>query len=68
VAETITRFPRDVTVLLIEHDLDVALALADRVTVMHQGSVLAEGTRDEIRRDRRVAEIYLGTGPAAGRV
>jgi branched-chain amino acid transport system ATP-binding protein len=54
------RFPRDLTLLLIEHDMDVALELADRVVVLHQGRVLAEGRRDEIRRDARVAEIYLG--------
>jgi branched-chain amino acid transport system ATP-binding protein len=60
VAAMIRRFPRDLTVLLIEHDMDVALALADRVIVLHQGRVLAEGTRDEIQKDARVAEIYLG--------
>ena len=57
---TIASFPRDVTVLLIEHDMDVALTLADRVTVLHQGRVLADGPRDAIRADPRVAEIYLG--------
>ena len=60
VAGIIQRFPRDVTVLLIEHDMDVALSLADRITVLHQGRVLAEGTRDEIRSDPRVTQIYLG--------
>jgi branched-chain amino acid transport system ATP-binding protein len=60
----IQRFPPDVTVLLIEHDMDVALALADRITVLHQGRVLAEGTREAIRADPRVAQIYLGTDDA----
>ncbi len=60
----VQRFPRDVTILLIEHDMDVALALAERVVVLHQGRVLAEGTQAEIRRDPRVAEIYLGTDDA----
>jgi len=64
VATMIRRFPRDVTVLLIEHDMDVALALADRVVVLYQGRVLAEGTQDEMRKDPRVAEIYLGTDDA----
>jgi len=41
--------------------MDVALDLADRVLVLHQGRVLAGGTPDEIRKDPRVAEIYLGT-------
>ncbi|HEY3065094.1 MAG TPA: ABC transporter ATP-binding protein [Methylomirabilota bacterium] len=60
VTAMIERFPRDVTILLIEHDMDVALALAERVIVLFQGRVLAEGTRDQIRADPRVAEIYLG--------
>jgi branched-chain amino acid transport system ATP-binding protein len=64
VVAMIERFPRDVTVLLIEHDMDVALALAERITVLHQGRVLAEGTRDEMRADLRVKEIYLGTADA----
>jgi branched-chain amino acid transport system ATP-binding protein len=64
VAAMIRRFPRDVTILLIEHDMDVALALADRVTVLHQGDVLAQGSAEAIRRDPRVAEIYLGVDHA----
>jgi branched-chain amino acid transport system ATP-binding protein len=56
----IRRFPREVTILMIEHDMDVALELADRVTVLFQGQVLAQGTREEMQRDPRVAEIYLG--------
>jgi branched-chain amino acid transport system ATP-binding protein len=60
VVAMIERFPRDVTVLLIEHDMDVALKLAERVTVLHYGRVLADGTRDEVRADARVTEIYLG--------
>jgi branched-chain amino acid transport system ATP-binding protein len=60
VTETIRRFPREVTLLLIEHDMDVALALAERLIVLHYGRVVAAGPRDEIKRDPRVAEIYLG--------
>jgi branched-chain amino acid transport system ATP-binding protein len=60
VAAMIRRFPREVTILMIEHDMDVALELADRVTVLFQGQVLAQGTREEMQRDPRVAEIYLG--------
>jgi ABC-type branched-subunit amino acid transport system ATPase component len=44
--------------------MDVALGLPDRVIVFHQGRVLAQGSRDEIRRDARVAEIYLGSEEA----
>lgn len=66
VAAMIRRFPRDLTLLLIEHDMDVALDLADRVVVLHQGRVLAGGTPDEVRKDARVAEIYLGVDDARG--
>ncbi len=61
VAALIRRFPRDVTVLLIEHDMDVALELAERITVLFQGRVLTDGTKETIRGDGRVLEIYLGT-------
>jgi branched-chain amino acid transport system ATP-binding protein len=47
--------------------MDVALDLADRVTVLFQGGLLAEGTPDEIRRHPGVAEIYLGADDARGR-
>jgi branched-chain amino acid transport system ATP-binding protein len=62
VTEMVRRFPRDVTILLIEHDMDVALALAERLIVLHHGRVVAAGPRDEIKGDPRVAEIYLGVG------
>ena len=64
VVDMIQRFPPDVTVLLIEHDMDVALSLADHITVLHHGRLLAEGTREAIRADARVAEIYLGADDA----
>jgi branched-chain amino acid transport system ATP-binding protein len=54
--------PRDITLLIIEHDMDVVFSLADRITVLHHGEVLTEGTPDEVRRDPRVYEVYLGTG------
>jgi branched-chain amino acid transport system ATP-binding protein len=60
----IRRFPRDVTILLIEHDMDVALELAERLIVLHYGRIVAAGPRDEIKRDPRVAEIYLGIDEA----
>jgi branched-chain amino acid transport system ATP-binding protein len=51
---------RDVTFVVIEHDMDVVFSLSDRVIVMHQGGVLTEGTPGAIRNDARVKEIYLG--------
>jgi branched-chain amino acid transport system ATP-binding protein len=51
-------------VLLIEHDMDVAFAFAERITVLHQGRVLIEGHRDEVSANRGVQEIYLGMGAA----
>ncbi|HEY7038002.1 MAG TPA: ABC transporter ATP-binding protein [Methylomirabilota bacterium] len=53
--------PRDVTLLIIEHDMDVVGSLADRVTVLHYGEVLTEGTFAEVKADPRVYEVYLGT-------
>ena len=52
--------PREVTLLIIEHDMDVVSSLADRVTVLHYGEVLAEGTFEEVKHDPRVFEVYLG--------
>jgi branched-chain amino acid transport system ATP-binding protein len=64
VAAIIARLPRDISLLLIEHDMDVALELADRVIVLFQGRVLAEGSREAIRKNRQVEEIYLGVDDA----
>jgi len=60
----VRRLPREVTILLIEHDMDVALELAERVTVLHYGRVVADGPTEAVRRDPRVTEIYLGTSDA----
>jgi branched-chain amino acid transport system ATP-binding protein len=54
------RLPRSVTLLIIEHDMDVVSSLADRVSVLHYGEVLTEGTFDEVKADPRVYEVYLG--------
>jgi len=50
-----------IAVLLIEHDMDVAFAFAERITVLHQGRVLTAGQRDDVSANRSVQEIYLGT-------
>jgi branched-chain amino acid transport system ATP-binding protein len=52
---------REITLILIEHDMDVALRVAERVTMMHEGRVIVEGTPTEIRGDKLVHELYLGT-------
>ena len=57
--------PREVTVLIIEHDMDVVFSLADRITVLHHGEVLVEGPPDAVRADARVYDVYLGTGDGA---
>lgn len=52
--------PRSISMLFVEHDMDVALRLADRVTVMRDGEIVATGTPEEIRCNAVVKEIYLG--------
>src|SRR5262249_14659453 len=54
------RLPRSVTLLIIEHDMDVVSSLADRVSVLHYGLVLTEGTFAEVKADPRVYDVYLG--------
>jgi branched-chain amino acid transport system ATP-binding protein len=49
-----------ITLIVIEHDMDVAFALTDRVTVLHNGSVVADGSRDDVKANPLVREIYLG--------
>ena len=48
------------SVVVVEHDMDFVRSIANQVTVLHQGSVLAEGSMDEIQNDPRVVEVYLG--------
>ena len=52
--------PRDVTVVMIEHDMDTALDMAERITVLHYGRVIVEGTRAEVVADPKTREVYLG--------
>ena len=60
VRKLLTSIPRDVTIVMIEHDMDTALELADRITLMHFGEVVVEGTRAEVVADPRTREVYLG--------
>jgi branched-chain amino acid transport system ATP-binding protein len=52
--------PRDVTMVMIEHNMDVALEFAERITLLHFGAVIVEGTRSEVVADPRTREVYLG--------
>jgi len=56
----IAQLPREVTIVFIEHDMNLVFRFAERITVLVGGSVLVEGTPDEIANDRRVREVYLG--------
>lgn len=58
--ETIARLPRDVTILLIEHDMDLVFRFADRISVLVNGGLLTEDTPEAIARDKRLKEVYLG--------
>jgi branched-chain amino acid transport system ATP-binding protein len=57
---SIMSLPKDVTVLLIEHDMDIVFNFADRISVLVNGALFADGTPDEVARDSRVRAIYLG--------
>ena len=56
----IRRIAQGRTVILVEHKMKVVMKISDRITVLHQGQVLAEGTPDEIRANERVQQTYLG--------
>lgn len=60
VVNMIKSLPSDMTVLMVEHDMDIAFDLADRVTVMNQGQVVVEGDVSAIRNNADVSAIYLG--------
>ncbi len=60
VGDIIRSLDRELTVVLIEHDMDLALGLVDFVTCLHEGQVLAEEPPAAIRNDRKVQEVYLG--------
>ncbi|MCB2182605.1 MAG: urea ABC transporter ATP-binding protein UrtD [Desulfobulbaceae bacterium] len=59
-AELLTSLAGTHSVIVVEHDMDFVRSIARKVTVLHQGSVLAEGTMDEVQNDQRVIEVYLG--------
>ncbi len=63
--QTVAALPPDVSVLLIEHDMDLVFSFATRMTVMVNGAVLTEGDPHDIANDARVKAVYLGTGEVA---
>ncbi len=59
--ELVRRIAKNLTILIVEHDMQVVMELAQRITVLHYGEVLAEGTPAEIQQNTRVLEVYLKT-------
>lgn len=59
-SEQIQGIPRDITVIMVEHNMDLVMAFADRVTVLHHGKIVADGTTGEIRTNSEVRSVYLG--------
>jgi branched-chain amino acid transport system ATP-binding protein len=59
-AGLLRRLDPEITVLMIEHDMDIALELSDMVTVLHYGRIIADGPREQVKADPQVKEIYLG--------
>jgi ABC-type branched-subunit amino acid transport system ATPase component len=57
---TVASLPKDVTVLLIEHDMDIVFSFADRISVLVNGALFADGTPETVARDARVKAVYLG--------
>lgn len=59
-SDFIHNLAKDLTIVVIEHDMNVVLSISDHIVVLHQGMVIAEGTSDEIRHNDEVQEAYLG--------
>jgi branched-chain amino acid transport system ATP-binding protein len=59
--QLVRRIAKDLTILIVEHDMQVVMELCSRITVLHYGTILAEGTPEEIQKNPRVLEVYLKT-------
>ena len=64
ITSKIKKLSKEITILFIEHNMDVAFDIADRITVLHMGEVIKAGTPEQIKRDPLVTEIYLGSKKA----
>ena len=60
ITQLIDSLDRSLTIVIVEHDMDVVFRLAQRITVLHEGRIIAEGTPEEVRGDSVVNEVYLG--------
>ena len=60
ITELLSGIPREITIVMIEHDMQAALAFADRITLLHYGEVITAGTRQQVVDDPRTQQIYLG--------
>ena len=58
--QLLQQLPRQISIIIIEHDMEVALRVAERITVMHQGAIVVEGTPQEIQENQTVHDIYMG--------
>ena len=60
IAELIQKLASDISIVLVEHDMDLVMSISDAITVLHYGSIIAEGRPDEIKSNQMVREAYLG--------
>jgi branched-chain amino acid transport system ATP-binding protein len=60
ILDVLETLPKDIAILIIEHDMDLVFRFAQRITVLAAGTVLMEGTADQVSRDQRVRDVYLG--------
>ena len=61
VTSRLKALPRDVTLLMTDHDMDVVFEIGDRITVLARGRKIADGTAEEVRADPEVLDVYLGS-------
>jgi branched-chain amino acid transport system ATP-binding protein len=60
VIKIVKKLGQEITVLVVDHDMDMVFELAERIIVLHYGQIIADGTPEEIQADQRVREIYMG--------